>query len=162
MQSLCLMIARVSLAGWVGAAALFVVTSIREQVSPAFDSTIRSTLATIRFPAYYAFGFTMVAIAILCVLIARNHDALTKLRTRIALGMLLAALVLMIADYFWIYQPLVEMITPLDKPPNPDFPAYHTASKHINELDLTLCFVAAVCICWPARNQSVRTPGDLG
>ncbi len=155
MQSLCLMIARISLAGWVGAAALYVVTSIREQVSPVFDSTIKNTLATTRFPAYYAFGFTLVIVAIACLFVARNHRSLSKLRSRIALALLISALMLMIADYIWIYQPLVEMITPADRAAHPDFQVYHIASKHINELDLTLCFAAAASICFTAGT----TPG---
>jgi hypothetical protein len=60
----------------------------------------------------------------------------------------------MAVDYFWVYQPLVAMITPPGEPRPSGFVWYHNASKHINEAHLTLALVAALIACWPARPRS--------
>ena len=52
-----------ALVAWVGAAILFVVTSVREVQSTDFDSNTKDHLALLRFPAYYLFGFTLVPVA---------------------------------------------------------------------------------------------------
>ena len=55
-----LAVARLASAAWVGAAMLFVITAVREVRHPGFDSSTKDTLALLRFPAYYAFGFVVV------------------------------------------------------------------------------------------------------
>ena len=76
---------------WVGAAALFVITSIFEQTSPEFGSLIRDQLATIRFPLYYQFGFaalgTTLASGCLAVLLYQGPQ-----RSRILVALAFAVL----------------------------------------------------------------------
>lgn len=152
MQSLCLTICRFALAAWVGAAGLFVVTSVHEQRSPAFDSTIREQLALIRFPAYYLFGFSLVGAAAVSGTIAVRHPAVSWKRMLACLALIAAALAAMTVDYFAVYRPLAEAISPPgEKARDATFKSYHTASRRINELHVTLCFLAAVTVCWPGR-----------
>ena len=54
---------RVLLPFWVGAATLFVVTSVAEQRFDGFSSAMKNQLALIRFPKYYATGFAAVGLA---------------------------------------------------------------------------------------------------
>ena len=59
----------------------------------------------------------------------------------------------MAADYIWIYQPLLDMVTPPGAVKPASFTAYHEASKYVNLLGLTLCLVASVALNWP-RSKS--------
>ena len=61
---------RFLLAAWVGAAVLFVITSVAEQTSEHFDSLIRDQLATIRFPLYYQFGFACLFGALIACIVS--------------------------------------------------------------------------------------------
>jgi hypothetical protein len=154
MQNLCLTIARFAPAAWVGAAALFVVTSIREQTAPAFDQVTRDALAVLRFPDYYAFGFTLIGTALVCALVARNHPAVSRLRAWVSVGLLAAALLLTVADYLWIYRPLAEMLDPPGRSRPAEFDAYHKASMWINLIDVGMCLAAAVVLSAPRRTCS--------
>lgn len=156
MQSLCLLLARFCLAAWVGAVGLFVVTSVREQVEPSFDSTIRDTLALIRFPWYYTFGFALLGTGLVTGLAAVRHPDLTRRRAGVALACIFVALALMIADYFLIYEPLIAMITPPGSVRPSHFVGYHKASRHINEAGAVLSLAAALLLCWPG----VRAPAQ--
>ena len=161
MKSLCLVVARFALAAWFGAATLFVITSIREQVSQAFDFATKDQLALVRFPAYYLFGFILVGMSLGCLVVARDHSSLSAKRARWSLGMVIAALCLMIADYFLIYEPLAQLINPVGQERVgqflADFTAYHNASKYINLLDGCLCMAAGLLICVP---QNVPRSGS--
>ena len=68
---MCLTLLRVLLAGWVGAAALFVVVGVREVTSQEFDSATRDALVLLRFPAYYVYGACSLGASWLCCLGAR-------------------------------------------------------------------------------------------
>ena len=150
MRSFCLMLCRFAISAWVGAAGLFVVTSVEEQQTIT-DLPTRNLLATLRFPYYYAFGFTLVAVGFIAGLIAFRHPAISSRRLGIALALLAVALGLMVVDYVWIYQPLREMLIPPESPRPSNFAAYHNGSKYINEADVTLCLLAALLLCWPGR-----------
>jgi hypothetical protein len=156
MRSLGLMIARISLAAWLGAAALFVATSIRE-VRPReagfnfeFDSLTRDQLVTLRFPLYYRYGFALVGTGLLATVVSYGHPAISRGRSRVALALVAAALAAMIADYIWIYQPLARMIDPPGGAKPSGFVAYHNASKWINETSVALIFLAALVLSWPS------------
>lgn len=159
MRSFCLTIARLSLAAWVGAAGLFVATSIRE-VRPRqagfefeFDSTTKDQLVTLRFPLYYQFGFVLVGVGLLAAIATCGHPAVGRRRARVAVALLVIALATMIADYVWVYRPLAGMIEPPGGTKPASFVTYHNASKWINETSVTLVLIAAVLLSWPAARQ---------
>jgi hypothetical protein len=153
MRSFLLTVCRFSIAAWVGGAALFVMTSIIEQSGPNFDSVIRDHLALMRFPFYYGFGFSLVGVSLLAGGAAVGHPAVGRKSATTFLICTSLAMILMLVDYVWIYQPLIELITPAGTVKTADFITYHKASKYINEIDLTLCLVAALAICWPTASQ---------
>ena len=156
MQSMCLAICRFSIVAWVGAAALFVVTAVTEQTAEDFDSIIRDRLALLRFPFYYAFGFSLVIVSLVCGWLARKHPAVTVKQISLFLGLSAIALLLMIVDYVWIYQTLARLITPPGGARSSEFVVYHNASKYINEAGITCCLLAALLIGWPRRRPAMR------
>jgi len=149
------MIARFALSAWVGAAALFVLTSIREVTSSEITSSIRDALVTIRFPPYYVFGFSLVTISLLCLSFARRHETVRPRLMRFCLSALGFVLLLMLIDYFAIYRPLAAMVTPPGKPRTAGFTAFHHASMWINAADVGLSLVVALMICGPVARRRV-------
>lgn len=152
MQRLSLLIARFSLAAWVGAAALFVITGVREVRSDQIDGTTKDVLVLIRFPSYYTFGFVSVGAAMLATAVFTSTSP-SKTRGVVAGSLIAIALVLMAADYHSIYQPLVDVITPPGQPRSQQFERLHNASKWINMADVSLCLVAASMMCAPTRSE---------
>ncbi|MBC8116813.1 MAG: hypothetical protein H7062_20655, partial [Candidatus Saccharimonas sp.] len=71
---------------------------------------------------------------------------------------LVAVLVVMAADFNWIYQPLLEMVSPPGRDKPASFTAYHEASKYVNLLGLTLCLVASVALNWPNAVPRPNSP----
>ena len=57
-------LSRFCITAWTGAASLFVVATLLEVRSSELDSTTKSILATLRFPAYYLFAFALVTPAL--------------------------------------------------------------------------------------------------
>lgn len=149
MSNFCLALCRFSLCAWIGAAALFVAAGVAEVRSPHFDSFTKNALVGVRFPHYYRFGFSLVATGLVTSLLARNNKAWSTRRAGIATGLALAALVIMLVDYFTIYRPLYEMIR--QDTLSGEFERYHDASKNINMVSLTLVCLAAWLSCWPRR-----------
>ncbi|MCH8829441.1 MAG: hypothetical protein IID45_07685 [Planctomycetes bacterium] len=157
MSSISLAIARICLAAWVGAAALFVVSSVREATNPDFSSETKELLVQIRFPDYYRFGFTLCAAAGIGLLGARNHEALSGKRFRIGFGLVLIAFISMAVDYFFIYTPLLEMISNPNVAKPSGFVNYHNASKYINFVNILLFFIAAAIVCPPGSRERQAT-----
>ncbi|MBW3540198.1 MAG: hypothetical protein KY476_08005 [Planctomycetes bacterium] len=162
MRTMAVMVARVALAAWVGAAGLFVATSIRE-VRPRqagfefeFDSRTRDRLVVLRFPMYYACGFALVGVGAAAGVAARRHPALGRRRGSVACGLALAALATMLVDYFFVYRPLEAMILPAGGAKPASFVALHEASKWINAFDVSLCLAAALLFAWPGRTRHER------
>lgn len=153
MQDACLTIVRFALSSWVGAAALFVVAGIREIRHPGFDTEIQNQLVLIRFPAYYAFGFPLVVLALVCTTGLRSPDRFGRGRVWMMRTLIGLALVLMIGDYFWVFQPICEMMQPPDQARPAVFVGYHEASKWINAAGIATSFVAAILACWPFRRS---------
>lgn len=153
MQDVCLTVVRFALSSWVGAAALFVVAGIREVRHPGFDTEIQNQLVLLRFPAYYAFGFPLVCLALLCTAGFRTSERLGRIRKWILRALIGVALALMIGDYVWIFGPLSDMMQPAKQARPAVFVNYHEASKWINAASITICFVAALVACWPVRRS---------
>lgn len=144
---------RMSLALWVGGAALFVITSVAEQTNPEFGSIIRDQLATIRFPLYYVFGGILLATAIFTggVAVTTTSGCLRK-RITAALAFTILSAGCAAGDYFWVYRPLQQLITPPGQARSQEFVTLHERSRHANELHITLALVAAVLSVIPPRN----------
>lgn len=157
MQRLCLTIARFALAAWIGAAALFVVTSIAEQRSTAFGSDVKNVLAALRFPAYYGFGFVLVGLGLVAGGIGIDRH-LNRRRWFVLVSCLALALLLMIVDYFAIYSPLLAIVTDPSGVRDARFMQLHRWSEQINTIDVTLCAIAAIAICWPEKRLEPPTP----
>lgn len=157
MKSLGLMLARFCLSAWIGAAALFVVTSISEQVSTAYGSDVKNVLAAIRFPWYYGFGFSLVGLSLIGGLI--GVDRVRQPRRWRTLGVCLAlALVLMTVDYVAIYSPLRDIVTNPSGVRDARFQELHRWSEQINTVDVTLCLIAAIAVCWPNEPHQPLNP----
>ncbi len=150
MQRLCLTIARLSLSAWIGAAALFVVTSIAEQRSTAFGSDVKNVLAALRFPAYYGFGFVLVGLGLVGGMIGIDRRQHFR-RWCVLIGCLYLALLLMSIDYFTIYSPLYAIVTDPSGVRDARFLQLHRWSEQVNTVDVTLCATAAIAACWPEK-----------
>lgn len=147
MFRLAICVARFALSAWVGAAALFVVTGVREVRSPHLDSYVRDVLVGVRFPSYYVFGFTLVGLAAVATLMA-GFLAPAKRGRQFALAFLIVlALLAMVGDYFAVYRPLYEMVTPPGQARSAEFLTYHSASKWVNLFSISLCAIAALILC---------------
>lgn len=153
MQRWALFTARFAITAWVGAAVLFVVVGISEVVHAGFDSTIRDQLVLIRFPWFYRFGFTLVLVG-LCGTMAASTANLTARGKKLAASLLILALLLMALDYFGVYQPLTNMITPPGKTRPPEFTIYHRMSMWVNLAQLLCCLMAAGLLNWPQNPGS--------
>ena len=159
MKRLCLTIARFVLSAWIGAAALFVVTSIAEQRSTAFGSDVKNVLAALRFPAYYSFGFVLVGLGLVGG--AMGVDCTNRRRGWLTIvGCLTLALILMIVDYMAIYSPLYAIVTDPSGVRDTRFMELHHWSEQINTIDVTLCLIAALTVCWPTTNSESPTPNS--
>jgi hypothetical protein len=159
MHRFLLTTARLALAAWVGGAALFVITGVREVTTsdPHLNqSAVKDALVAVRFPAYYAFGFTLLAVALACIAALPRMRLLPTLRRWLLLLLPAAALLLMIADYVWVYRPLEAMVTPPGKARPAEFVEYHAASKWINAAGLGVSLLAAVLVSWPVRIDEPR------
>lgn len=154
---------RVLLAAWIGAAVLYVVTSVAEQTSPDFNSTVRDQLATIRFPFYYAYGFITHLLTLLLAMRVLFHSEENRRRMPSAVLTLIASsLVVLTADYFLIYQPLLKLITPAGQERTAQFTHLHTLSRNINAGHLLVMFAAAIIVSRDSvpRQSTGRTSSD--
>ena len=146
---------RFSLCAWVGAATLFVVTGVREVTMTDFDATTKNVLAVTRFPAYYAFGFTLVVVSAISAfgLILMNKE--TRRRKIVVLSLLVFSLVVMYLDHLFIYQPLEIMMLEPEGRLDPEFFTYHRWSKYINCISVGACLIASFVAACPARSSAV-------
>lgn len=151
-----LLLARLSTSAWIGAATLFVVVGVTEVTRTGFDSATKDTLVAVRFPAFYACGGTLVSLGWIGAWMAGNSNSFPKSRRISALVLLALILMLMTVDYFWIYQPLLTMVTPPGQAKPAEFGSYHNASKWINLGGLILCLIAATLLNWPSTSVRDR------
>lgn len=157
MPRICLTIARFTLSAWIGAAALFVVTSISEQRSTTFGSDMKNVLAVLRFPSYYWFGFILVGVGLLSGAIGVDRHRQRR-RWLAIIGCLVLALVLMVTDYVAIYSPLFAIVTDPSGVRDTRFLELHRGSEQINAVDVTLCLIAAIAACWPEKQPLTPNP----
>lgn len=156
MTRFALMLARFLLSAWFGAAVLFVIIGVREVTHPGFDSLIRDQLVVLRFPTYYACGFTLLgaaAVSLAACLISGSRRPVMS----IALVLTVAALGLMAYDYPFIYSPLAEMVTPPGQVRSPEFRRLHFWSETVNGVQIVCVLAAALLVCG-ARATVVGPP----
>lgn len=151
---------RFSLCAWVGAATLFVVTGVREVTMTDFDAATKNVLAATRFPAYYAFGFTLVAVAGISALGLILVDNQVRRRKIVLLTLSVFALVVMLLDHQFIYQPLEIMMLEPEGRLDPEFFTYHQWSKYINCVSVGASLVASFVAACPIKlsTTSESTP----
>jgi len=154
-RNLCFTLSRFAISAWVGAAALFVVTTLREVHSPQLDSATKSELAVLRFPGYYMFAFSLVTAAL--VFAVCGAGAMGKARRWISIGLVGLVLILTGVDYLWVYQPLAEMTAAVEEARPASFVDYHRASKWLNTAQVSLAAIAALVMCWPAATTKPET-----
>ena len=150
---------RFLLSAWIGAAVLYVITSVAEQTSDNFDSLIRDQLATIRFPLYYAFGAVIfVSTGLMALVTMLSAPDGQNRRAKIILGLIVAASIVFVADYSLVYRPLQELIIPPGQARTQEFVRLHNLSRHANELHLTIMLLAAVLAAIPQRSSVATGP----
>ena len=143
MPRLCLTLARFCSAMWIGAALLFVATSIAEQTHHSFDGLTKDALALIRFPWFYGTGFTLLAGSLL----ATRFAGLPARPRNSAMLLLLAAVLLMAADHTFIYRPMRELLSSAAGGRGPAFERLHFWTEGLNAAGLLLAAAASVVLC---------------
>lgn len=148
-SSIAILWTRLSLSFWVGGAILFVITSVAEQVNPAFDSLIRDQLATIRFPHYYRFGGICLGVAMAGSLFVMMRNAASIRRQMSVVFLLtLVAAGIMVFDYMQVYVPLQQLIIPPGKERTQEFLALHKRSEYVNTIHVSIALIATVVASW--------------
>ena len=147
----CWTLSRCAITAWVGASAIFVVTAVQEVSSVQFDSLTKAALATLRFPTYYAFAFTLVTTALVFGMAAGMQVKTTWKCRHFYLALLITALLLMLADYFFVYVPLQRIMVASEQARPANFTWYHTMSKWTNAVGFCLWSIASLTACWSER-----------
>lgn len=153
MRGIFLTISRFCLAAWVGAAALFVVTAVAETTSPSFTSETKTSLALLRFPFYYAAGFSLVSAALISGVLFGSHWTVGGFRRWMYRFMLVIALGVMLVDYLAVYQPMERILAASAEGRPAEFEKFHRASMYVNAGHVGLCLLASLLICWPGQRQ---------
>lgn len=144
---------RVVLPLWVGAAVLFAINGAAEQRVIEFDSIVRARLALLRFPAYYAFGFSCVGTAFALTGVSLLGSANPRKRLFCVMVLLATVLSLMLWDYFYVYSSLHDMLLPLGAPKPSTWISLHATSMITNLIHVSLCLAASLVLCWPRRSS---------
>jgi hypothetical protein len=147
LNACCLTLQRLSLSVWVGAAILFVITSVAEQVAPQFTPVIRDQLATIRFPWYYRMCAMCLGLGFAASLGVVVTTRGPRRGAALILVLVLTSVVIVMLDYHSVYRPLLSEITPPGKPRSPEFVVLHERSRRINVVHVGLAAVAATLAC---------------
>lgn len=154
-QKLCLATSRFAISAWVGAACIFIATTLRDVHSTTMDSVAKAELAVQRFPVYYNFAFALLGAAFvlgICGLIKA-----TAQRKAVTIQLLLLPLVLTVIDYLWVYRPLESMTVSVHEARPAQFVTFHTASKWINIVQVSASVAAAIAVCWPIEQNTGST-----
>lgn len=149
LSKLSLCVSRLALSAWIGAAVLFVVVGVAEVTSPEFTSTVKDQLAVLRFPLFYAAGFSLVGLSLGLTGLLPWPAGYGTLRRWSVPILLLIALLGMVADYQWVYLPLERLVTPPGQVRTQEFETLHKRSSQVNTINLAFCLVAASLLNWP-------------
>ncbi len=146
LASRLLTVSRVLLSAWVGAAILFVINGIRLVTSPELDSVVRNIVTARRFPPYYTFGAICLLGALAAALGAVCCQYHARRRNRLPIFFLITAILLFAYDYWTVYLPLEQMITPPDQPRPAEFVSLHEMSKWINTVHVSSALIAMLLL----------------
>ena len=135
---------RFSLCAWVGAAALFVITGVRELSTAEFDALTKNQLVVIRFPAYYYCGAALTLMGCLSAALLSRTPGPHRRRVLIIAALCVTSLAVMAIDRLCIYAPLEAMMTRPDRTIDPDFWTWHKYSKYINMITVGLILIAGI------------------
>jgi hypothetical protein len=160
MHRFCLTVARLAAAMWIGAAFLFVVTSVTEQVHASFDTATKDTLALIRFPWYYGTGRALLLVGMVSAAIAGKAGKAANPAV-IASVLLLFANAVLWSDYVWVYRPLRELLLTPGSDRGPAFESLHHWSEVLNAGGFLLSATAAIVLC-AARDRSAAATSPGG
>ena len=160
MRKPLLMLARMCLSAWVGAAALFVVNGVQQVIEPEFDSMVKDRLALLRFPAYYVFGFVLVGLSLMCLATLWRSELIARWRQALAMLLVAGSLGVMAYDYAQVYTPMARMITPPGQARPAEFQTLHWRSKAVNTVHVGLCLAAAILVCWPRGGTASQCKAD--
>ena len=142
MGSTGLFLARLASAMWLGAAFLFVATSVAEQTHPALPVPAKNLVAVIRFPWFYTIGAVFLSIALLSSLAIRRPPR----GVAVASVLLMAALVIMFLDYAFIFRPMREEIRANFLERTDRFQTLHSWSEGVNSFEYLLVLIATVLL----------------
>ena len=145
---------------WVGAALLFVATSVTEQVHPSFDVETKNTLALIRFPWYYGTSFPLLLTAAVAALAAGwRRPKNTNAATASSLLLFFAQGILGI-DFSLVYRPLRKLLESPGTGRGAEFERLHFWSEGLNSAVFLLAAAAAVTLCVTRISASVQRGGE--
>ncbi len=146
-----LMLARMALTAWVGAATMFVLVALRPVRSPLLSSEEKAQLPLMLFPGYYLFGFILLGAALFGAILA--WPALKKSRLGILATLLIAgSLGILIAERVLIYAPLSAMLQATlatGTAQSGTFVTYHQLSRWINSAVWLLSALAMLLVQRP-------------
>ena len=152
----CLSVGRLAITSWVGAAVLFVVTSVMEITSGQFPSDDLDRLIAIRFPPYYCYGAVSLGVALIGILFSGPLWKQAHVRWGLVCVLITIGMSLMTIDYFVVFNPLLEMITPPGQPRPQNFQQLHQVSEMINGAGLLVSLLAALLANWPLPLATVK------
>lgn len=148
---------RMASAAALGASTMFVSVVLGLRGSPLFSPDTKDNHPRILFPLYYTFEFWLLGIGLAGGLLARwasspeVSNAGGKKRRLSSTVWLAVALVLLGADYLWLFRPLAEM---LGHPPYPDrFRQLHEWSRSVNTAVLLMTAIGSLHAMWPKSDN---------
>ena len=153
----CRAMARFGTAFWVGAALLFVLTSVAEQTSSQFAPFIRQQLAMVRFPWFYRVGGVVIAITACSSLGIANKGRWGQ----VASAAIWLAAILMIIDCLFVYRPLVEQLRQTVLPASQRFENLHGVSEGLNAVEFLLMTAAALILQWLPEGIGLSAPAPI-
>lgn len=165
MQRILLLVLRISVTLWLGAALFFSAVAIQPIRHPKIEAATRPQLALILFPGYYQWGFFLLVVGCLSAICCWNGATAGPTRRRLGISLVLVVLALacLVADRLMIYAPLEKMMqASLETEVQPaEFRPYHLASMTINGVMAALTLAGALLACWPDSIAADSTSSKL-
>lgn len=148
LDSLCLQASRIAICCWIAIAAFFVRVGLKPITSPLIDSVTKLHLLQMFFPGYYCAAFLLMGVSFVAGMGVRGSPLVRPRVQGAFLTLLGLSLVVTTVDWFWVYTPLEGMVREQlanGTAPPLYFREYHTASRHINMVSVSLAGLAMVC-----------------
>ena len=165
MRSTCLMIYRVCITFWLGAALFFSAVALKPIRSLEIEAAMRPRLALILFPGYYEWGLSLLTISLVAggfTLFGLPAIA-GKRRFQISVICAILALACQIGDRLFIYSHLARMMAEVIESEtfSARFRSYHVASISINVVMASLTLISALLACWPTAGEAAALNSQL-